>query len=91
MKIAIENHCDLFADEVIWLVEQLNHPLIGACCDTINSLMVMEGIAESVKWRHIAIAYTSVITEYLQIRTEHIRLARRSEQVMWTAEPSWTF
>ena len=49
MKIAIENHCDLFADEVIWLVKQLNHPLVGACCDTINSLMMMEGIAECVR------------------------------------------
>ncbi len=49
MKIAIENHCDLFADEVIWMVEQLNHPLIGACCDTINSLMVSEGIADCVR------------------------------------------
>lgn len=49
MKIAIENHCDLFADEVIWMVEQLNHPLIGACCDTINSLMMAEGIEECVR------------------------------------------
>ena len=49
MKVAIENHCDTFADEVIWLVEQLNHPLIGACCDTINSLVLMEGIEECVR------------------------------------------
>lgn len=42
MHIAIENHCDTFADEIIWLVEQLNHPNIGACVDTINSLCVME-------------------------------------------------
>lgn len=49
MKIAIENHCDLFADEVVWMVRELNHPLIGACCDTVNSLMVGEGIAESVR------------------------------------------
>ena len=48
LKIAIENHCDLFADEVIWMVEQLNHPLIGACCDTINSLMLAEGIKECI-------------------------------------------
>ena len=48
LKIAIENHCDLFADEVIWMVEQLNHPLIGACCDTINSLMMAEGIKDCV-------------------------------------------
>lgn len=49
MKIAIENHCDLFSDEVIWMVEKLNHPLIGACCDTINSLMLAEGIEECVR------------------------------------------
>ena len=49
LKIAIENHCDLFSDEVIWMVEKLNHPLIGACCDTINSLMLAEGIEECVR------------------------------------------
>jgi len=49
MKVAIENHCDTFADEVIWLVTQLSHPLIGACCDTINSLVLMEGIEECVR------------------------------------------
>lgn len=49
MKIALENHCDLFADEVIWLVKQLNHPLIGACVDTINSMTQMEGIASCVE------------------------------------------
>lgn len=49
MKIALENHCDLFADEVIWLVEQLHHPLIGACLDTMNSLVLMEGIEECVR------------------------------------------
>lgn len=49
MKIAIENHCDMFADEVIYMVEKLHHPLIGACCDTINSLMLAEGIEECVR------------------------------------------
>lgn len=49
MKIAIENHCDLFSDEVIYMVEQLHHPLIGACCDTINSLVMAEGIEACVR------------------------------------------
>lgn len=49
MQVSIENHCDTFADEVIWLVTKLAHPLIGACCDTINSLMLMEGIEECVR------------------------------------------
>lgn len=48
LKVAIENHCDMFADEVIWLVEKLSHPLIGACVDTINSLVMMEGIAACI-------------------------------------------
>ncbi len=48
-KIALENHCDLFADEVIWIVEQLNHPLIGACLDTMNSLVLGEGVEECVR------------------------------------------
>jgi sugar phosphate isomerase/epimerase len=49
MKVAIENHCDMFAEEVIWMVQQLRHPLIGACCDTINSLVLMEGIESCVR------------------------------------------
>lgn len=48
IKLAIENHCDTYADEVIWLIEQLNHPMIGACVDTINSLLVLEGPEEAV-------------------------------------------
>jgi len=48
MKIAIENHCDLFSDEVIWMIEQINHPLVGACCDTINSMVLAEGIRDCV-------------------------------------------
>lgn len=43
LQISIENHCDTYADEVIWLVKQLNHPSIGACLDTINALCVLEG------------------------------------------------
>ncbi len=42
MQIAIENHTDTFADEIIWLVNRLNHPLIGTCVDTMNSLQVIE-------------------------------------------------
>lgn len=49
LKIALENHCDLFADEVIWTVEQLHHPLIGACLDTMNSLVLGEGVEECVR------------------------------------------
>lgn len=49
LQIAIENHCDTYADEVIWLVKQLNHAKIGACVDTINSFVVLEGPEECVE------------------------------------------
>jgi sugar phosphate isomerase/epimerase len=48
IKLAIENHCDTYADEVIWLIEKLNHPMIGACVDTVNPLTVLEGPEEAV-------------------------------------------
>ena len=40
--ITIENHTDTFADEILWLVDQLNHPKIGTCVDTMNPLQVLE-------------------------------------------------
>ena len=49
IKVAIENHCDTYADEVVWLIEQLSHPQIGACVDTINSFVVLEGPEEAMK------------------------------------------
>ncbi|WP_283673190.1 sugar phosphate isomerase/epimerase family protein [Butyricicoccus sp. Marseille-Q5471] len=42
MQIAIENHTDTFADEILWLVDKLCHPLIGTCVDTMNPLQVIE-------------------------------------------------
>ena len=42
MQIAIENHTDTFADEILWIVNRLNHPLIGTCVDTMNPLQVIE-------------------------------------------------
>ncbi len=42
MEIAIENHTDTFAAEILWIVDKLNHPLIGTCVDTMNPLQVIE-------------------------------------------------
>jgi len=49
LTMSIENHCDTYADEVIWLIRQLNHPDVGACVDTINSFVVLEGPEECVE------------------------------------------
>lgn len=42
MQVAIENHTDTFADEILWIVDKLNNPLIGTCVDTMNPLQVIE-------------------------------------------------
>jgi 3-oxoisoapionate decarboxylase len=47
MKVALENHCDLFADEVIWLVEQLHHPLRRM--SRHHELSCADGVEECVK------------------------------------------
>ncbi|MCC8165372.1 MAG: sugar phosphate isomerase/epimerase [Planctomycetes bacterium] len=49
MTMSIENHCDTYADEVVWLVKALDHPSIGACIDTINPLCVLEGVESAVE------------------------------------------
>jgi sugar phosphate isomerase/epimerase len=42
VKIAVENHCDTFSEEILWLLNRVNSPVVGACIDTVNALMVME-------------------------------------------------
>jgi sugar phosphate isomerase/epimerase len=42
VKLAVENHTETFASEIKWLVDQVNHPWVGACIDTVNSLAVLE-------------------------------------------------
>jgi sugar phosphate isomerase/epimerase len=42
IRIAVENHCDSFSDEILWLLDQVDHPAVGACIDTVNALHVTE-------------------------------------------------
>ena len=42
LKIAVENHCDTFSEEILWLLDRVDNPVVGACIDTVNALMVME-------------------------------------------------
>lgn len=42
VRLALENHTETFADEVLWLIKRINHPLVGACVDTVNSMGVLE-------------------------------------------------
>lgn len=42
VKLALENHTETFADEILWLIDKINHPMVGACVDTVNSMGVLE-------------------------------------------------
>jgi sugar phosphate isomerase/epimerase len=48
IKIAIENHCDSFSEEILWLLDRVDHPAVGACIDTVNALMVMEDPMQAI-------------------------------------------
>lgn len=42
IRLALENHCDSFSEEVLWVIEQTNHPCVGACIDTVNAWHMSE-------------------------------------------------
>ncbi|MGD2098294.1 MAG: sugar phosphate isomerase/epimerase [Desulfobacterales bacterium] len=42
VRLCLENHTEAFSDEVLWIINRVNHPFVGACVDTNNSLMVGE-------------------------------------------------
>jgi sugar phosphate isomerase/epimerase len=49
IKLAVENHTETFADEILWLIDRINHPLVGACVDTVNAMGVLENPETAVK------------------------------------------
>jgi sugar phosphate isomerase/epimerase len=49
IRLCLENHTEAFSDEVIWIINRVNHPFIGACVDTNNSLMVGEDPLTAVR------------------------------------------
>jgi sugar phosphate isomerase/epimerase len=49
IKIAVENHCDSFSEEILWLLDRVDHPAVGACIDTVNALMVMEDPMQAIE------------------------------------------
>jgi sugar phosphate isomerase/epimerase len=42
IRLAVENHCDSFSEEVLWVIEAVAHPLVGACIDTVNAWPMTE-------------------------------------------------
>jgi sugar phosphate isomerase/epimerase len=48
IRIAVENHCDSFSEEILWLLDRVDSPVVGACIDTVNALMVMEDPMQAI-------------------------------------------
>jgi sugar phosphate isomerase/epimerase len=42
IRLAVENHCDSFSEEIIWLLDRVDSQAVGACIDTVNGLHVTE-------------------------------------------------
>jgi sugar phosphate isomerase/epimerase len=47
--LAIENHIDLLADELVDLVRTLDTPWLGVCLDTANNLRMLEDPLEAIR------------------------------------------
>lgn len=42
VTLALENHVDLLVDEMVELIEAVDHPALGVCLDTANNLRMFE-------------------------------------------------
>jgi sugar phosphate isomerase/epimerase len=49
VRLCLENHTEAFSDEVLWIINRVNHPYVGACVDTNNSLMVGEDPLSAIR------------------------------------------
>ncbi|MBT8332238.1 MAG: TIM barrel protein, partial [Deltaproteobacteria bacterium] len=49
INITVENHCDSFSEEILWLLDRVDHPAVGACIDTVNALMVTEDPMQAIE------------------------------------------
>jgi sugar phosphate isomerase/epimerase len=49
IRLAVENHCDSFSEEILWLLDRVDSPVVGACIDTVNALHVTEDPMTAIK------------------------------------------
>jgi len=47
--LAVENHIDLYADELVELIETVASPALGVCLDTANNLRLLEDPLEAAR------------------------------------------
>ncbi|MEH0018264.1 MAG: TIM barrel protein [Desulfobacter sp.] len=49
IRLAVENHADAFSEEILWVLDRIDHPLVGACVDTANGYHVTEDPSAAVR------------------------------------------
>jgi len=49
VRIAVENHCDTFSEEILWLLDKVGSSRVGACIDTVNAFHVTEDPMTAVR------------------------------------------
>lgn len=49
IRLALENHCDSFSEEVLWVIEAVDHPSVGACIDTVNAWHMTEDPMQAIE------------------------------------------
>jgi sugar phosphate isomerase/epimerase len=49
IRLALENHCDSFSEEVLWVIDEVDHPVVGACIDTMNAWHVAEDPMKAIE------------------------------------------
>ncbi len=49
IRIALENHCDSFSKEILWILKEVNHSFVGACIDTVNAWHMGENPMEAIE------------------------------------------
>lgn len=49
IRLALENHCDSFSEEILWVLNEVDHPFVGACIDTVNAWHVAEDPMKAIE------------------------------------------
>ncbi len=47
--MALENHCDSFSEEILWVINEVRHPFVGACIDTVNAWHMAEDPMKAIE------------------------------------------
>ncbi|WP_299977853.1 TIM barrel protein [Desulfobacula sp.] len=47
--LALENHCDSFSEEILWVLKEVKHSFVGACIDTMNAWHIAEDPMKAIE------------------------------------------